>query len=219
LKLKYNSFQELGRAWEFKVESWDELRFPAKLANKNALEDLIQFRSEFAELWYEGWARAIRAADPNHLILGSRLDQNNRFDEIIRACGKYCDVISLNHYSYVPDRMEFDRYFAIGRKPMLIGEYGHNTLESGALTTAIPVNSNAERGRLFSLYTETLASFPYMIGAHYFQYMDEPITGRFDGETGYNGFVAVTDVSWRDLVEASRITSGRIMGIHAGKRI
>jgi hypothetical protein len=65
-------------------------------------------------------------------------------------------------------------------------------------------------------YTEQLAAVPYVIGSHYFQYRDEPITGRFDSETAYNGFVNVADIASEPLVAAARATNARIYVVHAG---
>ena len=72
------------------------------------------------------------------------------------------------------------------------------------------------RGTGFRYYTEQLAALPYVIGSHYFQYWDEPITGRFDMETAYNGFVNVADIASAPLVAAARATNARIYAVHAG---
>jgi hypothetical protein len=46
---------------------------------------------------------------------------------------------------------------------------------------------------------------PDIVGCHWFQYADEPLTGRLlDGENGNMGFVAVTDIPYADLVSAAR---------------
>jgi agarase len=42
-----------------------------------------------------------------------------------------------------------------------------------------------------------------MVGAHWFQYIDEPISGRaFDGENANIGFVTTTDIPYPELIEA-----------------
>jgi len=57
---------------------------------------------------------------------------------------------------------------------------------------------------------------PYIVGSHYFQYWDEPITGRSDTETAYNGFVNIADIASAPLVAAARATNARIYAVHAG---
>jgi hypothetical protein len=43
-----------------------------------------------------------------------------------------------------------------------------------------------------------------MVGAHFFQFRDQPLTGRPDGEAVLRGFVNVTDTPHFDLVQVNR---------------
>ena len=46
---------------------------------------------------------------------------------------------------------------------------------------------------------------PISSGAHWFQYIDEPLTGRtLDGENAHVGFVTVADLPYVELVAAAR---------------
>jgi hypothetical protein len=216
LKGRYADIAALNAAWEVQAASFEELPWPAGKAAK-AEEDMSAFRGEFAERWYRVWAEVIREADPSHLILGSRLHGGNRPEAVLAACARHMDVVSLNHYRHGPDREEFDRLYAIAQKPFIIGEYGHNSLDEGLLTAAVPVADQEERGVGYRYYTEQLAAIPYFVGGHYFQYLDEPITGRFDTECSFNGFVRVTDIPNPTLVEASKATNARIYSVHSGE--
>ena len=73
------------------------------------------------------------------------------------------------------------------------------------------------RGVGYRYYTEQLAALPYFIGGHYFQYLDEPITGRFDRETSFNGFVSIADIPHPHLVKAAKASHSRIYNVHAGR--
>jgi len=43
------------------------------------------------------------------------------------------------------------------------------------------------------------------LGAHWFQYLDEPLTGRtLDGENAHVGFVTVADLPYAEFVSAAR---------------
>jgi len=219
LKAKYGTIEALNEGWGVSAASFDALRWPPgwRHAAKGALDDLAEYRGEFARSWYRIWAAAIRETDPNHLLLGSRLHGGNRFPEVIKACADYMDVVSFNHYDLSPSREEYDRYYEIARKPFLIGEYGFNSLDAGLLTTAVPVADQKDRGIGYRYYTEQMASIPYFVGGHYFQYLDEPVTGRGDRETSYNGFVTVADIPYPNLVKAAVETNARIYEVHAGK--
>ena len=69
----------------------------------------------------------------------------------------------------------------------------------------------ADRARMYLNYMESVAALPSMVGAHWFQYVDSPLTGRaFDGE-GYNvGFVTVTDIPYPEMVDAARSFNARL---------
>jgi len=217
LRGKYGELARLDLAWSVSATSWETLRFPrGERASATALSDAAAFRGELADAWYRIWGEAVRAADPNHLVLGSRLHGGNRPDEVVAACGRWMDVVSFNHYDEEPWREEFDRYQRLARKPFLIGEYGFNSLDDGLLTTAVPVANREERAVGYRFYTEALAAIPYFIGGHWFQWIDEPITGRGDRETAFNGFVKVTDIPDPWLVEAAKATNPRVCEIHAG---
>ena len=219
LKKRYGTIQRLNQRWDTSASSFEELRWPKKgdpPLTDAAKKELAEFRGEAAEAWYRGWREAIRSVDPNHLILGSRLHHGNRPAEVVAACARWMDVVSFNHYDVEVPAEEFDRYYRIAQKPFLIGEYGFFSLDSGLLTTAVPVSNVEERGTGFRWYTERLAALPYFVGGHWFQYLDEPITGRFDRETAFNGFVSVGDVPYPALVTAAQETNARIYAVHAG---
>ncbi|MNV76632.1 hypothetical protein D3C71_1699930 [compost metagenome] len=52
-----------------------------------------------------------------------------------------------------------------------------------------------------------------IIGAHWFQYLDQPASGRLlDGENGHLGLVAITDVPYTGFVEAVRRSNLQAIG-------
>jgi hypothetical protein len=56
-----------------------------------------------------------------------------------------------------------------------------------------------------------------MIGTHWFQWLDQPATGRNDGENYNIGFVDVTDRPYAELVAAAKTTHARLLEVHGGK--
>ena len=54
------------------------------------------------------------------------------------------------------------------------------------------------------------------MGTHYFQWADQPATGRFDGENYNIGLVDVTDRPYPGLVEALKQTHRRVLRLHMG---
>jgi len=46
---------------------------------------------------------------------------------------------------------------------------------------------------------------PSIVGVHWFQYLDQPVTGRLlDGENGHFGLVGITDVPFQGFVDSVR---------------
>jgi hypothetical protein len=215
LAKEYGNIAALNDAWETDAASFDELRWPEE-PNEAAKKDMGRFMYEFASRWYKGWAKGVRTADPNHLLLGDRFRWTLNWMELLDACAENMDVISINYYAFDIPRKTLDAYYAKVHKPMMIGEYDFNSLDAGLLTAAVPVADQEERGVGYRYYTERAAAAPYIVGAQYFQYLDEPVTGRFDRETSFNGFINVADVPYPALVKAAKASNAQIYEIHAG---
>jgi len=83
----------------------------------------------------------------------------------------------------------------------------------------VSAGSADERGRMYVEYMRTLIDNPYMVGGHWFQYTDSPISGRdIDGENYDVGFVSVTDCPYPDLVSAARRVNGELYERRWGRR-
>lgn len=53
---------------------------------------------------------------------------------------------------------------------------------------------------------------PMIVGAHWFQYLDQPASGRLlDGENGHLGLVAITDMPYPGFVDAVRKSNQHTM--------
>jgi hypothetical protein len=177
--------------------SAEDLQKPAVTA------DLEAFTTLFAETYYRTVSEAIHRHDPNHLYLGSRFQW--RTPEAVAACAKYCDVVSFNIYEDLLAGDEWTSFHALG-KPALIGEFHFGSADRGLFWPGLfNVSTEAQRGAAYGLYLDSVRSNPDFVGAHWFMYGDEPLTGRvLDGENGHVGFVSVADVPYRDLAAAAR---------------
>jgi hypothetical protein len=69
----------------------------------------------------------------------------------------------------------------------------------------VPVWTEQQRGEAYAHYIAAAVADPVIVGAHWFQYVDQPITGRLiDGENAHIGLVAITDRPFKDFVDAVR---------------
>jgi hypothetical protein len=185
-----------------------------------AAGDTPERRREFIYRAYEKFLEVINAAikrhDPNHLNLGLRFGGGVPPAEMLKA-SKSFDVYSMNVYSTAvnPKVME-EIYKTIGR-PIIVGEFHFGVPGRGLAPGLVQVRDQAERGVAYRYYVEQAAAFPAFIGASWFQWVDQPTTGRNDGENYNIGLVDVTDRPYKELVEAMKSTHRRLQAVHSGK--
>jgi len=78
-----------------------------------------------------------------------------------------------------------------------------------------------ERAETYTRYVRSVVDHPNFVGCHWFQYVDEPTTGRwFDGENYNIGFVTVADSPYPEMVKAARQVNGEMYRrryTHAGE--
>ena len=157
---------------------------------------------------------ACRKHDPNHLNLGMRFGGQPP-DYLLRMGGVF-DVCSLNPYEYSPiDHL--DRAYPLIERPIIFGEFQFGVPGDGLGGSLVQTANQEERGVAYQYYLENAASHPAFVGAAWFIGVDEPVTGRMDGENYNIGFVDVTDRPYPDLVEAAKETNKRLFGIHSGQ--
>lgn len=158
---------------------------------------------------------AVRKYDPNHLNLGIRYG-GSAPDEIIQA-SKGFDVFSLNIYAYEPDQKVLQNIYNLTGLPIVIGEFHFGAPGRGMAPGLAQTKNYEERGVAYRYYVENAASHPALIGTHWFQWIDQPSTGRFDGENYNIGFLDVTDRPYQEMVNASRETFRRLYDVHSGR--
>lgn len=185
------------------------------IAQGDSPERQREFVCTAIERFLEAVNAAIRRYDPNHLNLGVRFGSHVS-DRLLRAGGTF-DVMSINCYDYKPDPAMLDRIHRLSGRPILIGEFHFGVPERGLAPGLRQTANQTERAIAYQYYLENAASHPAVIGAHWFQWVDEPNTGRFDGENYNIGFIDVTDLPYVELVEAAKATHKQLFDIHAGK--
>ena len=159
--------------------------------------------------------QAARKYDPNHLNLGIRFGALPP-DEVIRM-GRYFDVYSHNIYEYAPDREWVAKLYKLTGKPLLIGEFHFGTPSRGQAAALMQVANEKERGIAYRYYVEQVASMPSFVGAHWFAWLDESVTGRMDGENYSFGFIDVTDRASDDFLQGVIAAHKRLLDVHSGK--
>lgn len=161
--------------------------------------------------------RLLKKHDPHHLNLGIRFGNLLYIDEdLLRLCGEAFDVLSFNCYELCPSKEMMDRGLELSGLPMIIGEYHFGTVDRGLAQSLWQVDSQQERGQAFRYYTEQAYAHPGLIGTGYFQWCDQDLMGRMDGENFNCGLVDVTDRPYAEMVSSVMETAKVLYDVHIG---
>lgn len=152
-----------------------------------------------ADRYYELCRDAIKKNDPKALFLGDRYI-SNFYPEVAEASARYVDVASTNVNANWGDggiaRWFLDALHQATGKPLMVTEFYACASEnrSGNLNDASgfpTVRTQRERTASFKNQIEQMLVKPYVVGAHWFQFYDEPRHGRSDGENYNMGLVDI----------------------------
>ena len=110
----------------------------------------------------------------------------------------------------------FDEIYRQTGLPMIIGEYHFGTTDRALGESLVRVNSQKERGIAYRNYSEAAFSHPALIGLSWFQWNDQEMFGRGDGENYNIGLVDITDRPYPDMSEAIKAVAERSYEVHKG---
>ena len=216
--------EQFNSAWAQQITSLDELDALDELP-RTAEQAYSRLQSAWLEKLMADYFRLatglVRAYDPNHLVLGIRY-AGWAPPEVIRASRNYTDVQSLNYYvsDALLDEGMFRQFSDLSGQPLIISEYSFHSLDgrSGNRNTAgfpAQVTDQRARAEAYRRFTTNLARVPWVVGADWFQWSDEPPSGRgADGEDVNFGIVDVDDREYPLMVEAVRETAARLNTYH-----
>ncbi len=204
LQAQYSDIAALNTAWGTDIASWDALlKKPVKDVpdTQQAKADLLAFNEKLLSTYFEKVRDAVKSVAPDKLYLGCRFADNNPL--VVKVAAEYCDVVSFNIYrgsvaSWKPP-------YAID-KPVIIGEYHFGATDRGVFGPGLRGAKTTERRvEMYRNYIDGAIKNPIFVGAHWFQLMDEPVSGRtLEGENHGIGFLTITDTPYQVMIDASR---------------
>lgn len=216
LRDKYRNQQGLSKAWGINLTAWELMEdpgFEAPLPNEKypAIEqDYRAFQRLFADTYFKTIDDALQWHAPNQLLLGGRFAIST--PEAVASCAKYCDVLSFNFYTLEPQHgYDFAALRALN-KPIMVTEFHFGSRDRGPFWGGVTeVYAEKDRGPAYAHFIEQALAEPSIVGAHWFQYLDQPVTGRLlDGENGHLGLLGITDRPFAGFVEAVRKTNLKV---------
>ena len=201
LEGKYGPAERLDAAWGTSYGSWEAFLAATNVPDEKLCgPDLSDIHRAVVAKYFRTVRDAIKSAAPNRLYLGARIAWGR--DVIYEESARYCDVVSVNIYSRRPVR---DLPPGAVDKPMIVGEFHFGALDRGMLHTGlVAVRDQAERAQCYRDFVGGCLDHPRFVGSHWFQWRDQALTGREDGENYQIGFVTVTDAPYPELVQAAR---------------
>jgi hypothetical protein len=163
--------------------------------------DLGAFYTRVAEQYFRTVREAIQGIAPNQLYLGCRFAWVNA--RAAASAAKYCDVVSYNLYRASVADFQFNGGADV---PLIIGEFHLGALDRGLFHPGLVAMPNQQtRAETYKAYVLSALHHPQFVGCHWFQYFDEPTTGRTYDEENYQiGFVDIADTPYAEMIAACR---------------
>ena len=196
----------LNAVWGTDFPDWEAVKaMTAEPKGPGWREDRNAFQAD----WFDRYFREVKAAlamtAPGKLYLGCRFVGFRQSGILWNAAAKHCDVVSVNAYANSIANLSKKIMDGGVQKPILLGEFHFGCMDRGMFKASLcPVGDQAERGRSYARFVEGALRHPLLVGCHWFQYRDQPLIGRGDGEAYQCGFVDGTDRPYRELCAAAR---------------
>ena len=174
------------------AKKWLNLRkgSSATLADINDA-DRQAFTAYYIETYLQKVTRATRKYAPGKLYLGCRFNQHKEElanEALMRAAGKYMDIISINHYhKWQPDTWQMQQWENWSGKPFLISEFYSKGEDSGLANETGEgwiVKTQEDRGYFYQNFIIELLKSRACVGWHWLSYQDSDPT--YSGNTSSN---------------------------------
>ena len=182
----------------------------------------VDFLRLYARTYYETTSAAIRKADPNHMVMGSRYAGLNGAAPVVwEEAGKCCDVVTFNCYPWadldrgivydaeggVPMTERLREYHGYAQAPLMVTEWSFPALDHGhpcLVGAGQRFRTQKERVEATMLFAKTLLADPHVAGYDYFKWNDQPKTGssRFSPEDCNYGLVNDFGVPYEGITQA-----------------
>lgn len=217
LSAKYgNDVQAVNQAWNLQLPDFDALLTSTfkTYPSDSAKADFHAFSAIMVKRYVDIPCDEVEKVDSNHLNLGMRYAWLS--SDLLYKAGERFDVFSINGYGIDPPPTA--EIAQRSGKPVMIGEFHQGAADRALPATGIVgVLNQEERAAAYRNYIEQGFARPELVGMHYFQWIDQPFYGRFDGENYNIGVVTTCNLPYPELTEAMKQTNERIYDVASGR--
>ncbi|MBI4977286.1 MAG: beta-galactosidase [Spirochaetes bacterium] len=213
---KYGSIDSLNASWKTGYADWDALLNATDMPKSDAFKDDGKaFHAGAVDQYFRLCRDAIKSVAPHRLYLGTRFIGTDAVRKVLYdASAKYCDVLTVNLYSHSAANLTAPDFPDM---PVLIGEFHFGTYDRGMFSASLcPAGiTQDERALAYLRYAQGAIAHPNIVGVHWFQFRDQPLTGRWDGEGYQLGFVDVADTPYTGMTKTAREIGDRMYAARA----
>lgn len=217
LEQKYKGdIHAVNSAWKLQLPDFVSLKECTfkEYPSDTAKVDFHEFSTLMVKKYVDVPCDEVIKVDKNHMNLGMRYAWLS--SDLLYKAGERFDVFSINGYGLVPPPTA--EIAERSGKPVMIGEFHQGAVDRALPATGIiGVLNQRERADAYRNYVEQGFARPELVGMHYFQWIDQPYYGRFDGENYNIGIVTTCNIPYPELTEAMTITNERIYDVATGK--
>lgn len=206
----------VNKGWQLQLKDFADLknRTFKEYPSEAAKNDFHEFSMLMVKKYVDIPCDEVIKIDSHHMNLGMRYAWLS--SELLYKAGERFDVFSINGYGISPPPTA--EIAERSGKPVMIGEFHQGAVDRALPATGIiGVLNQKERSAAYRNYIEQGFARPELIGMHYFQWIDQPYYGRFDGENYNIGVVTTCNLPYPELTEAMTLTNGRIYEVATGK--
>ena len=228
LENKYSSIASFNSAWGTSFADFRALNETSLMVTtKKAVDDMLDFFALYLDRFYTVIIGEFKKFDNNHLVLGDRyftpiMNDSRLRDIICKVASKHLDVISYNYYTYGIDLDRLNNMYKISGKPIMLTEYHYGDPTQGQTSSIQMMDNEHQKGLAYRNYVENAAATGFVIGAHWFEYLDQAVTGRwfqgFNGEGFGIGLLNVADRPYKDFLSSVMKTNYSIYDLLLGKK-
>lgn len=224
---RYKNIASFNIAWEASFNDFSALNESAiGVTTEEAVDDMLNFFEIYLDKFYTIVISELKKMDKNHLLLGDRyftpiMSDPNLRKVICSVASKHLDVISYNYYTYDLDLERLRDMYKISGKPLMLTEYHYGDPTQGQTSSIQMMDNEGQKGLAYRNYVENAAASGFVVGAHWFEYLDQAVTGRwfqgYNGEGFGIGLLNVADRPYEDFLSSVMKTNYGIYDLVLGK--
>ncbi|NNN21453.1 MAG: hypothetical protein HKL80_05555 [Acidimicrobiales bacterium] len=215
------------------------LQLPVGSPGRAVAEEYIHnpngFLSALATRYFSVTTAAIRSVDPNHMILGVKMLAQLTTPAVLEAAAPYVDLFSIDDYALIGGLSNYVKsswspylnvdgnlslFYKYLHKPIMVAEYSFRGAGGLAPNTWPPIYptypNQQDKAQAYESYIKGIYASPWVVGDQWFEFVDEPVNGRFDGENSNFGLVSTLNVPCSDLVNAMTVMHSQAPTVLAG---